>query len=223
MQEDRDHKGLLDRMRSFIIEDAPAGEEQELPNAAEGDPAGKPPVRKQNDDVDRMFADIESQVSTKSGGTLPAAAQAPAAGGAPLSSSAAVGSVLTPDVQKVVKLIDALPAVLTKEQVQPLLVATMDAASLDAKVVSAHIEDGKRQAAEGIAGAQQEIVRLENDREDTIARLEKLMEAARAQCTQGVAAQQARAGELTAAMNTLARVSEYLPGAPAQNAAEKRS
>jgi hypothetical protein len=230
MQEDRDHKGIFDRMRSFIIEDVPDGEAPPDTLHETAAPATRAPGRG-NDDVDKMFADIEADVAAKSGkpGAPKVAAAgpqpvqtAPAAPSMPIGPVMANGEVLPPDVQKVVKLIDALPAVLTKEQVQPLLTATMDAANLNMQSISLQVEDGKRRAEEAIASANQEITRLESEREETLARLAKLMEAAKSQCTEAMAAQQTRIGELTAALNTLARVSNYLPGAPAPDVTETK-
>jgi len=230
MQEDRDHKGFLDRMRSFIIEDAPEGESTPAEGLHENHVPSAHAPGHGSDDVDKMFADIEAEVSTKPGrpgspkpaGPVAGVVTGPAA--APVVPSSAVANdVLPPDVQKVVKLIDALPAVLTREQVQPLLVATMDAASLSAQTVTLEVEDSRRRAEEGIAAANQEIARLEAEREETLARLNKLMEASRAQCADAVAAQQGRIGELTAALNTLARVSSILPAASAQERTETKS
>lgn len=236
MQEDKDHKGFLDRMRSFIVEDMPDGDTPPVEALHENSPADPRAAGHGNDDVDKMFADIEAEVSTKSGKPGAPKSGSPASGAEsrpvtsslaspplPMSPVIANGEVIPADVRKVVRLIDALPAVLTKEQVQPLLTATMDAANLNMQSVALQVDDGRRRAEEAIAGANQEIVRLEADREETLARLAKLMEASRSQCTEAVAAQQTRIGELTAALNTLARVSNFMPGAPAPDVTEKRS
>src|SRR5690349_14492 len=85
MQEEREHKGIFDRMRSLIIEDVPAEDHSPVGDSAGISPAGPPVKRHSNDDVDKMFADIENEVATKRGvpppnraGVSPSAATAPA-------------------------------------------------------------------------------------------------------------------------------------------------
>jgi len=222
MQEDRDHKGFLNRVRSFIIEDVPADSEEES-DAHEAVPAQANPVpaKHGSDDVDRMFADIESEVS---GGVKPpaqtAVAHSASVDGPATASPSSGGDVLSADVKRVIKIIDSLPQVLTREQVMPILAATMEAANIDAVAVAAQLNESKRSATDAIVAAQQEIDRVEHDCEETLARLQKLMEAARSQSIENVAAQQKRIGELNAALETLARVSGYLATAPASTATE---
>jgi hypothetical protein len=224
MQEERDHKGLFGMVRSFIIEDAPEDEHAaaEQPLVAH-EPHARPAAR---DGVDAMFSEIEAQVAGKP--AAPAAKGAGAGQAAPTVTTAAPSSgtlptdILPADVQKVIKLIEALPAVLTPEQVRPLLQATMDAANLNSQTVALQVSDSTKRAEDAIAAAQNEIARLESEREETLGRLTRLMEAARSQCADGVAAQGARIADLTAALSTLGRVSTFMEGTGAPDGTEKK-
>jgi hypothetical protein len=220
MQEDREHKGLFGMVRSFIIEDAPEDEPQH-----DREPARESETRAHTAgsgaEVDKMFAELEAEAAAKSGPQHPEGPTEPAA--TPVQPVAAAATeVIPPEVQKVVKLIGALPAVLTPEQVKPLLAATMEAANLNVQAVAVQAGEARTRAQEGIESAKGEIARLEAEREQTLARLVKLMDAARAQCAEGVAAQQARIADFTGALNVLSRVGAFIDVSAAPDGTEKK-
>lgn len=217
MSESKEHKSFLGALRGVFVEDIPEEEHETHISIKDGPKVPPSAPRGGGDDVDQMFADIEAQVTGKPaaapGKVANPAAQPPvqqtkAPGPSP---SVIEGDVITPDVKRVLKLLNALPPVLTKEQVQPVLRATIEAANLNADAVALEAVTSRGRAEQGIAAANTEIERLESEREQTLARLEKLMEAAREQCAQGVAAQQTRSAQYAEAIQTLARVCEYLP------------